>query len=857
MYEAIIENYKGAVNLAQEKGYNIGGKYWVNFQGESNIQSNADSSVNRNYDYETYFLKFHKLLKNELGITKGAMVEVMLGTGEKERAVGNEQMYNTQEYLIRTNSDIILGSSYPYDHYVPDEETYNSNAFSTKIYVDSSGQKIDYSTALERSYKTLCFIPPDDKSNFFHFHSAALSQIGRECATNLATAVAYTKKITFDSNDGTGHKTSKNVVYGKEIGTLPELTRNGYIFNGWYFNPSGGSKLTSSYQVYEDETVYAQWTPMDNIKYTVKHWQQNVDADADIHNDENYTLKDTEELFGTAETSVTPETKNYEGFTSPTKETLTINVNGTAELNYYYTRNSYKLTLKKSDGIDSVSGEGVYQYGKEINISANVNEKFVWINWTGAENINDREAQIRMPNSDIELQANAVKKSSVTVQYIDISNNKEISTKMLIDGYEGKEYQTQPAEIEGYTYIKSEGINQGNMTSDPIVVKYYYAKKCTIVVKCKDIYTDKSIVDDIIIEGYEGKEYVFEPTEKKGYVYVEAQGNLQGKMPREGATVICKYGKITSMEVHYVDEETKKDLIDSSVIEGYVGKTYDIKNQALKGYAFSKTSGNEKGIMTEDKIIVYIYYLKEYGVTVKYVDINSNEEIEKSKNYDISNTKDYDVTEDKKEIKGYTYIKDSDNTKGTMSGQAVDVVYWYAKNSKLITKYIDMNSNEEIATSKILEGYEGKEYTTEKLNINNYQLIKVEDEQGKMTREDKTVIYYYKKNVVIQIQYIDKSNNNILKTVEREGCEGDEYDLSNIIDEIDGYSYIATDGALKGKYDKNAIIKIYYENSSSDQSGLNKLLPNAGKNIFIIYVIGFLIVVLAINYIIYRKYKKP
>ena len=37
-----------------------------------------------------------------------------------------------------------------------------------------------------------------------------------------------------------------------------------------------------------------------------------------------YTLVETETLMGIADTQVTPETKNYEGFTAPEKKTITI-----------------------------------------------------------------------------------------------------------------------------------------------------------------------------------------------------------------------------------------------------------------------------------------------------------------------------------------------------------------------------------------------------------------------------------------------------------------------------------------------------------------------------------------------------
>jgi uncharacterized repeat protein (TIGR02543 family) len=73
------------------------------------------------------------------------------------------------------------------------------------------------------------------------------------------TAIKYT--VTFDSQDGS------NVVpqagaYNEYI-TLPTSTREGYTFNGWFSEISGGTsygKGGTSYTITGHVTMYAQWT---------------------------------------------------------------------------------------------------------------------------------------------------------------------------------------------------------------------------------------------------------------------------------------------------------------------------------------------------------------------------------------------------------------------------------------------------------------------------------------------------------------------------------------------------------------------------------------------------------------------
>ena len=76
-------------------------------------------------------------------------------------------------------------------------------------------------------------------------------------------------KITFDANGGTlTGKNSKDVTYTKSYGTLPEPTREGYGFAGWYTEKVNGDKIDSSsiLDTPEAKTLYAHW---DAKSYTV------------------------------------------------------------------------------------------------------------------------------------------------------------------------------------------------------------------------------------------------------------------------------------------------------------------------------------------------------------------------------------------------------------------------------------------------------------------------------------------------------------------------------------------------------------------------------------------------------------
>lgn len=86
------------------------------------------------------------------------------------------------------------------------------------------------------------------------------------------TLYAHWKKATsillLDANGGSARIRKRNVLSGNILGVLPNATRSGYEFAGWYTDVQGGTLVTQSSIMPElpEMTIYAQWKHM---KYTV------------------------------------------------------------------------------------------------------------------------------------------------------------------------------------------------------------------------------------------------------------------------------------------------------------------------------------------------------------------------------------------------------------------------------------------------------------------------------------------------------------------------------------------------------------------------------------------------------------
>lgn len=68
--------------------------------------------------------------------------------------------------------------------------------------------------------------------------------------------------VTFNPNGGTVSETSRTIISGNAIGSLPTPSRVDYRFLGWYTDPIDGIKISATTTVDSNVTYYAHWTPI-------------------------------------------------------------------------------------------------------------------------------------------------------------------------------------------------------------------------------------------------------------------------------------------------------------------------------------------------------------------------------------------------------------------------------------------------------------------------------------------------------------------------------------------------------------------------------------------------------------------
>ena len=220
-----------------------------------------------------------------------------------------------------------------------------------------------------------------------------------------------TYTINFDSDGGTT-VSSKTAIYDSKVGTLTNPTKTGYNFAGWYLDTESITS-ESAYKYAKDITLKAKWIEATNTKYTVNYYLQTLDK-------EYNKAAESVVYTGTTNKTVDAALKTYEGFVTPSKQTVKILADGSAKVDYYYVRKELKVTFVN----DSTKKEVTYLYGKENQAFTNNGFTKTGYTLTGYSNTNGGSKNYEVT-------------STVTGEFID----KNYPSKTIYAVYQANEYK--------------------------------------------------------------------------------------------------------------------------------------------------------------------------------------------------------------------------------------------------------------------------------------------------------------------------------------------------------------------------------------------------------------------------------
>ena len=215
------------------------------------------------------------------------------------------------------------GDTWMYALWVPNQYTvtYNSNGGSGSMAADTAYYGSSYtikSNSFERTgYTFNGWNTKSDGSGSSYNDKASISSVN-QAITLYAQWKAISYKISYTLDGGSVSKENPtNYTIETATFTLNNPTKTNYKFTGWTGSNGTTKQTTVTIQKGStgDKSYTANWE-LDTANYTVKHWQQNVNATSTTTGSTNYTevTADRETPSGTIGSSVTPAVKTYTGF---------------------------------------------------------------------------------------------------------------------------------------------------------------------------------------------------------------------------------------------------------------------------------------------------------------------------------------------------------------------------------------------------------------------------------------------------------------------------------------------------------------------------------------------------------------
>ena len=404
-----------------------------------------------------------------------------------------------------------------------------------------------------------------------------------------------------------------------------------------------------------------------------------------------------------------------------------------------------------------------------------------------------------IPNLDMYYTDTNVGK--VKVKHVDIKTNKVLSESETTDKH-GRPYETHSIDIEGYDLVETEIVNEEEVNRLP----------------------------------------------------ANATGTYDALNEIE---VIYYYVSRATVNVKYVDVETREEIFESDYIDGHEGDTYQTTNRNIDGYmlvtednqgnsllpanaegTFRVIRDEENNITNREDDVIYYYTTKSVGINVKYVDTvhdsiiynyhvdgtigeRYNEPVKTSS--EVPALQGYNLLEEKDEI---NYLPD--NSSGVFSDELIEIVYYFVHDYRFEVHYIDEDNND-ILDPVLLNTLEGEQYSITASSIEDYVLkASPENLTGRLLRNDEIseedvnatygryflrLDFVYEPLVVmcdVNVKYVDEKTNVVLKEETIRGERNTEYTTSaERFERYDLDNERLPENAT-GRYKENEVIEVTY-----------------------------------------------
>lgn len=480
----------------------------------------------------------------------------------------------------------------------------------------------------------------------------------------------------------------------------------------------------------------------------------------------NETVAPSTTESGVTDATITLKAAEVPGYT-PVKaeDSYTFRANENNSYTFTYKKHDYAVKVRYVDeeGNDLVPAHNLSgKAGEELTVTAET--------VTGYRPVKESDQYVVTKNNEQEYVFHYNKLYAVLVKFVD-EENKELATAINLEGIAGQELPVTAAEVSGYTPHKQTDVYVVNKNANQSYTFYYTAneqpqEKRTVTVKY--LTSDNvTLQEPTTQEGIAGETITLEAPHFDGYT-TKAYSVQYTVSEEDTQEYVFLYTKVENPDaeqrtvtIHYVDQDTGNALAEDTTIQGNVGETLLLTADKITvdESVYTPINFQTDYVVTGDAEQSYTFYYLEgeaeniQQVLVKYVDQESGQtfkehvrkgRVEESITIAPGSIKVGDVV--------YTPVKPETEYMFTSEENQEIEIYFVKEGApveitKSVTvKYVDQDSNTEVAPSTVETGKVGSSITLTAVSVAGYtpvkssEVYKVEDQDGQ------EYIFYYKKN---------------------------------------------------------------------------------------------------------------
>ena len=493
------------------------------------------------------------------------------------------------------------------------------------------------------------------------------------------------------------------------------------------------------------------------------------------------------------------------------------NANGRIEadttVTYYYAKKDGELIIRY---VDEESGENIapsevrgVDFGERYETYSQADGRRVFNNYEFVRVVGTEKGVIENETTEV-IYYYRLKRGRVVAKYLDVDTNEELLDSRQENYKYGEEYVTYLEEIDGYNYVRTEGVASGTFAGD-VEVRYYYQRiKLTVTIRFREEGTEEILANDIIQYKEYGDRYTTSKIDIPNYLYTRVNGNERGTMIRDVEVTYYYKKRDAKVIVKYLEKDTNRVLSPEETIDVHWGDRYDTEPKEIENYRVVEYPSNPYGEVDSNEIIVIYYYGHRDAVVItKYLEDTTNKEIALQERRGYNYGDNYATYQ--KDIYSYEFVRVEGVPYGVVTTDEITVTYFYRKTTRTLTvRYLELDTEKKVAPEEVTTMDYGTTYQTSRKNLQNYNFYRViGNEYGKL--EDNVVVTYYytRKETTLTVRHLDFETNEELAREEISTVRyGDNYETK--AKEIRYYIYHSVSGIASGVVDSDNIVVEYF-----------------------------------------------